>query len=127
MLRRTVFLLMVGLLSGCAGGLGQTYYVQFMSFSASPDPQGQATVESAAAFAKANPLMPVTIDGFHYGQYTNQVDSMAEERVRVVISQLVRAGVARARIQVLGKGISYAQGSPISPLPPNTVKIGIGL
>ena len=118
---------MFGLLSGCAGGLGQTYYVQFMSFSASPDPQGQATVESAAAFAKANPLMPVTIDGFHYGQYTNQVDSLAEERVRVVISQLVRAGVGRGRIQVLGKGISYAQGAPINPLPPNTVKIGVGL
>ena len=39
------------------------------------------------------------------------------------------SGVGRERIDILGKsgGIAYAQGSPISSLPPNTVKLGVGL
>ncbi|MBS0643959.1 MAG: hypothetical protein U1E70_12145 [Acetobacteraceae bacterium] len=128
MLRRVALLLMLTSLASCAGGLGQTYYVQFQTFSATPDAQGQATVQSVIAYAKQNPLMPVTIDGFHYGQYTNQVDTMAEERVRVVANMLVQGGISRSRIDILGKGgIAYAQGSPMAALPPNTVKVGVGL
>jgi hypothetical protein len=127
MLRRSALLLMLASLAGCASGLGQTFIVQFMPFSATPDVQGQATVQAAIALANANPLMPVTIDGFHYGQYSNQFDTMGEERVRVVVSMLVEGGISRARIDILGKGIAYAQGSPIPSLPRDTVKIAIGL
>jgi hypothetical protein len=101
--------------------------VQFMPFSSTPVGQGQATVQAAVAYAKANPLSPVTIDGFHYGQYSNQYDSMAEDRVRAVVYMLVEGGVDRARIDILGEGIAYAQGSPMASLPPDTVKIAIGL
>ena len=96
LLRRSVLLSTLVSLAGCAGGLGQTYMVRFMPFSATPDAQGQGTVQSAIAYAKANPLAPVAIDGFHYGQYSNQVDTMAEERVRVVVFLLVQGGVDRA-------------------------------
>jgi hypothetical protein len=124
---RSALLLMLGFLSGCTGGLGQTFMVQFMPFSATPDVQGRATVKAAIAFANANPLAPVTIDGFHYGQYSNQFDTMGEERVRVLVFTLVEGGISRARIDILGKGIAYAQGSPMPSPPPDTVKIAIGL
>jgi len=129
MLRRAALLLLFATLSGCAGGLGHTYMISFQSNSATPDAQGQAAIDSAIAFAKANPLMPITIDGFAYGQYTNQVDTMSEERVRVLANTLVRGGIGRERIDILGKsgGIAYAQGSPMARLPPNTVKLGVGL
>ncbi|MFL5255362.1 MAG: hypothetical protein ACJ8AI_21200 [Rhodopila sp.] len=129
MLRRAAFLLLLASVAGCSGGLGNTYMISFMAYSATPDAQGQAAVDSAIAFAKANPLMPVTIDGFAAGQYTNQIDTMSEERVRVVANMLVRGGVGRERIDILGKSgaIAYAQGSPMPRLPPNTVKIGVGL
>jgi hypothetical protein len=127
MLRRSALLLVLASLAGCAGGLGQTFMVQFMPFSATPDVQGQATVQAAIVYANANPLTPVTIDGFHYGQYSNQFDTMGEERVRVVVSMLVEGGISRSRIDILGKGIAYAQGSPMPSLPRDTVKIAIGL
>lgn len=129
MLRRAAFLLLLTCLSGCAGGLGQTFYVQFMPFSATPDSQGQATLQSVIAYANQNKLAPVAIDAYRSGQYVNQVDTMAEERVRVVIAALVQAGIGRGRIEILGTqgGIAYAQGSSMARLPPNTVKIGVGL
>ena len=129
MLRRFALLLLVTSLCGCAGGLGQTYMISFLTFSATPDDQGKASIQSAIAFAKANPLMPVTIDGFAAGQYTNQIDTMSDERVRVVANMLVQGGIGRERIDIQGKngGIAYAQGSPMPRLPPNTVKLGIGL
>lgn len=129
MLRRAALLLLFASLSGCAGGLGRTYMISFVSFSATPDDAGQAAIQSAIAFAKANRLMPVTIDGFAHGQYTNQVDTMSEERVRVVANTLVQGGIGRERIDILGRSgnIAYAQGSPMARLPPNTVKLGVGL
>jgi hypothetical protein len=126
-LRCSVLLLMLGSLAGCGKGLGQTFIVQFMPFSAMPDAQGQATMQAAIAYANANPLMPVTIDGFRYGQYPNEFDTMREERVRDVVAMLVAGGVGRERIDILGKGIAYAQGSPMPTPPPETVKIAIGL
>jgi hypothetical protein len=127
LLRRSVLLFMLGSLAGCASSLGQTFMVRFMPFSATPDAQGQATLQAAIAFANAHPLMPVTIDGFRYGQYPNEFDTMREERVRDVVSMLVAGGVGRERIDILGKGIAYAQGSPMPTPPPETVKIAIGL
>ena len=120
-------LAMLGSFEGCAGGMGRTFMVQFMPFSAILVGQGHTIVETAIAFANANPLTPVTIDGFHYGQYSDQHDTLAEERVRAVVSVLVAGGIDRARIDILGEGLAYAQGSPMPSLPPDTVKIAIGL
>jgi hypothetical protein len=126
-LHLSALLLMLGFLAGCAGGLGQTFMVQFMPFSTAPAGQGRATVQAAIAYANANPLSPVSIDGFHYGQYSDEFDSIAEERVRTVVSLLVESGVSRERIAIMGKGMAYAQGSAMPSLPPDTVKIAIGL
>ena len=101
--------------------------VLFMPFSSTPDAHGQAAVQAAIAFAKANPLDPISIDGFHYGQYANQFDTIREERVRAVVSMLVDGGIDGARISILGEGMAYAQGSPMPSVPPDTVKIAIGL
>ena len=125
--RLYALLLMLGSLAGCAGGLGQTFMVQFMPFSVIPVGQGQAAAQAAIAYANANPLSAVTIDGFHYGQYTNQYDTIGDQRVRTLVAMFVQAGVSRARIDILGKGIDYAQGSPMPSLPPDTVKIAVGL
>ena len=54
MLRRSALLLMLGSFAGCAGGSGQSFMVQFMPFSATPDGQGEAAVQAAIAFAKVN-------------------------------------------------------------------------
>ncbi len=127
LLHGSALVLMLVSLAGCGAGLGQTFIVQFMPFSATPDAQGQSTLQAAIAFAKANPLMPVTIDGFRQGQYPNEFDTLREERVRDVVAMLVAAGVGRERIDILGEGIAYAQGSPTPAPPPDTVKIAIGL
>ena len=127
MLRHSALLLLLGSVAGCAVGVGQTFMVQFMPFSATPEAHGQATVQAAITFAKANPLDPITIDGFHYGQYANQFDTIREERVRAVVSMLVDGGISGARITIMGEGMAYAQGSPMPSLPPDTVKIAIGL
>ncbi len=127
MLRCSALLLMLVSLAGCAGGLGQTFMVRFVPFSPTPDAQGQATVQAAIALAKANPLSAVTIDGFQRGQYSDQFDTIRQERVRVVLSMLVKGGISRVRIDILGKGLAYPKGSPMPSLPPDTVKIAIGL
>jgi hypothetical protein len=127
MLRQATLLLMLRSLTGCAGGLGQTFMVQFMPFSPTPDAQGEAAVQAAIAFAKANPLDPITIDGFRYGQYLNQFDTLGEQRVRAVVSMLVNGGVGGARISILGEGMAYAHGSPMPSLQRDMVKIAIGL
>src|ERR1700750_3351038 len=93
MMRCSALLLLVGCLVGCAGGLGHTFIVHYMPFSTTPDDQGKASVSAAIAFAKAHPLMPVTIDGFHYGQYSNEFDSLREERVRVLVYRLGQEGI----------------------------------
>jgi hypothetical protein len=119
MLRRSALLLMLGSFAGCAGGSGQSFMVQFMPFSATPDGQGKAAVQAAIAFAKANPLYTVAIDGFRYGQYSNQFDTIGEQRVRAVVSMLVDGGIRGARISV------SAQASPTPSFPRDTVKIAI--
>ena len=54
-------------------------------------------------------------------------DTIAAERVKVVSAALVEGGVSRARIEILGHGIAYPQGSPMPSLPPDTLRIAIGL
>jgi hypothetical protein len=127
MLRCVILLVMCASLAGCVGGLGRTYSVSYLPFSAKPDSQGQQAVDAALAFAKANPLMPVTIDGYSTPPDVRQFDSMAQERVRILRSTLIDGGVDRARIGVLGNGIAYPQGTRMPTLPRDTVNVGIGL
>ena len=126
MTRGFALLLLLGSLNGCAGGWSRTFVLHFMPFSGTPDGPAHATLQAAVAFARANPLTPVTIDGYHYGQYPNQFDTLDEQRVRFVEASFVDGGVDRLRIDVLGKGIAYPQGSPMPTLPADTVRIAIG-
>jgi hypothetical protein len=119
--------MMCASLAGCAGGLGRTYSISYLPFSARPDAPGQQAVQAAIAYAKANPLMPVTIDGYSTPPDVRQFDSMAQERVRILRVSLIEGGVDRARISVLGSGIAYAQGTRMPTLPRDTVNVGIGL
>jgi len=127
MLRCAILVVTSTLLAGCVGGLGRTYSVSYLPFSARPDAPGQQALDQAIAFAKANPLMPVTIDGYTTPPDARQFDSMAQERVRVVRMKLIDGGIGRARISVLGNGIAYAQGTRMPTLPRDTVNVGIGL
>jgi hypothetical protein len=127
LLRRSALVAMLGFVAGCSGGLGQTFTVQFMPFSATPDGQGQAALQAAIAYGNANSLMPVTVDGFRSGQYSSEFDGIREERVRDVVGMMVAGGISRGRIDILGEGIAYAQGSPMPGPPPDLVKIAIGL
>ncbi len=127
MARGSVLLAMLVSLAGCGADAGQTFMVRFMPFSATPDAQGQPALRAAVAFANAHPLMPVSIDGFHYGQYPDETDTLREERVRDVVAMMVAGGVGRERIDIAGKGLNYAQGTPLPALPPDTVKVAIGL
>ncbi|HVZ09516.1 hypothetical protein [Rhodopila sp.] len=125
MLRRALLLIVLAV-AGCAGGGPRTYFVKFQPFSAIPDADGQQAVQAAIAYAKADALRPVMVDGFHYGQYPNEGDTMRADRVRVVVDMLVQGGIGRERIQIMGEGIDYAQGSPMPSLPPGTVRVGVG-
>jgi hypothetical protein len=127
MLRCAILLVICTSLAGCVGGLGRTYSISYLPFSARPDAPGQQALDAAVAFAKANPLMPVTIDGYTTPPDVRQFDSMAQERVRLVRMTLIDAGIDRARIGNLGNGIAYAQGTRMPTLPRDTVNIGIGL
>jgi hypothetical protein len=128
MLRYAALLLMLTLFAGCSGGLGQTFFVRYLPFSSTPDQQGEAALQAAVAFAKANPLMPVTIDGFNTPPGVRDFDTMAQERVRVVRARLIEGGIGRERLEVLGGGnLAYTQGQTMPTVPRDTVKIGIGL
>jgi hypothetical protein len=120
-------LLMLGVLVGCGADVGQTFLVRYTPFLVKLDPQGEATVTAIVAFAKSHPLMPLEIDGYHYGQYSNEGDSLREERVRFLVFTLTRNGIGRDRIGILGTGLAYPQGSPMPELPPDTVRVSVGL
>ncbi len=127
MLRCAFLLFMCASLAGCVGGLGRTYSISYLPFSARPDPQGQQALAAAITFAKANPLMPVTLDGYTTPPDVRQFDSMAQERVRVLRLALIDGGIDRTRIGILGNGIAYPHGTAMPTLPRDTVNVGIGL
>jgi len=129
MLLRFASLLILIAVTGCSGGLGQTFMVHFLPFSSAPDPQGEAALQSAIAFAKANPLMPVTIDGLNHPVDARDFDTMAQERVRIVRARIIEGGVGRERIELLGDGgsIAYVQGQGMPTVTRDTVKVGVGL
>jgi hypothetical protein len=126
LLHRVAVVLLAASLAGCAGG-GKTFIIQFQPFSASLDTAGQSTLHAAADYAKANPLAPVSVDGFHSRPDPTEFDTLPQERVNVVTNALVDVGVDRWRIEVLGTGVVYPQGVPMPILPERSVVIRTGL
>jgi outer membrane protein OmpA-like peptidoglycan-associated protein len=124
--RRVAVVLLAASLAGCAGG-GKTFIIRFEPFSASLDTAGRSTLHAAADYAKANPLAPVSVDGFHSRPDPTEFDTLPQERVNVVTNALVDVGVERWRIEVLGKGVVYPRGVPMPTLPDRSVVIRTGL
>jgi outer membrane protein OmpA-like peptidoglycan-associated protein len=113
-------------LAGCAG-TEETFVVRFQPFSASLDIAAQSTLHAAAVYAKANPLAPLSVDGFHSRPDPTEFDTLPQDRVNVVTNALVDAGVERWRIEVLGTGIVDPQGVRMPTLPERSVVIKAGL
>jgi outer membrane protein OmpA-like peptidoglycan-associated protein len=120
----TVILLCV-LAGACSSPNGGKYSVRFQPFSADLDPQARAVVHSAAAFANAHPLMPLSIAGYATPLNPGDIETLRQERVQTVQRTLIQEGVGAERIEVLGTGLLYPDGVP--DLPKGRVDIAIGL
>ncbi len=117
--------LLSALLVGCTGPAGGKYSVRFQPFSAFLDAPAQAVVHSAAAFANAHPLMPLSISGYASPLDPSDIETLRQERVQTVQRALIQEGVGRERIEVLGTGLLYPDGVPDSPLGRVDIKIGL--
>ena len=124
---RLIFTLMLAFLGGCGGNAGQTFSVHFGTYVSDIGPNQQAVVMNAASYAVANPIMPVSIQGYQMRPETSWVDTVEELRVANVKAALIAAGVSSFRIQVLGNGVLYPEGVPMPELPDGVVDIRIGL
>jgi len=120
-----VALLLLTLLSACGGQIGQHYSVLFHPYSASLDPLDQQAVDAAAAFAKAHPLMPISVKT--YTPYMGvEIDTISGQRTETVLRALEQAGIGRMRIEVVGSDrLLDPNGMP--NLPRNRVDIFVGL
>jgi outer membrane protein OmpA-like peptidoglycan-associated protein len=125
MRHRAAILLLLALIGGCSGQGGKAFGIAFPAYSADLDPQAQAAVQAAATFAKAHPLMPLSIAGYAARPDAEDIATLRQQRVAVVRDALVREGVDQIRIEVLGNGILYPDGVP--DLPTDKVNINVGL
>ena len=124
---RVSILLLFVFVSGCADREGKRFNVLFQPFSADLTPQASETVQVAAALAKTHPLMPLSVQGYRFRPDPVGFPTLQEQRVAVVLQALIREGVGRWRIDVLGNGILYPFGVRMPPLAPEQVVINVGL
>ncbi|HEY0184667.1 MAG TPA: hypothetical protein VGC09_17850 [Rhodopila sp.] len=122
---RVAILVLLAFLGGCAGPDGKKFSVLFPPYSADLDPAAQEVVHAAATFAKAHPLMPLSVGGYASRPDPGNYPTLRQERVGVVQKALVREGVDQFRIEIPGNGIIYPDGVP--DLPVDRVDINIGL
>ena len=122
---RFTTLVLFALLGGCGGGDGKSFSVFFQPYSADLDPRAQETVHAAATFANAHPLMPVSIAGYTPSQGFN-VDTTSGQRAEVVQNALVREGVGRLRIEIVGSD-RLIDPTGLPNLPVGRVDINVGL
>jgi outer membrane protein OmpA-like peptidoglycan-associated protein len=113
------------LLAGCAGPDGGKFSVLFQPYSADLDPKAQETVRAAGAFAKAHPLMPLSLSGYTSRPDPGDFPTLRQVRVVAVRNALVAEGVDRLRIEALGNGILYPDGVPDQQA--GRVDINVGL
>jgi outer membrane protein OmpA-like peptidoglycan-associated protein len=122
---RLAVVLLATFLGACSGQAGQHFRVFFQPYVAQLDAQGQETVRQAAAFAKAHPLMPLSIVGTtpYMGE---DPDTMSGQRTLAVLNGLLQEGIDRIRIEVVGSDrLLDPNGMP--NLPPGRVDIAVGL
>jgi outer membrane protein OmpA-like peptidoglycan-associated protein len=119
------WLLLCVALAGCAGGDGKAFYVFFQPYSSDLDSEAQTTVQAAATYALAHPLMPISIAGDATRPDTGDNDTLRQQRVAAVKDALVRAGVGAPGIDVRGNGLAYPDGVPDQPVGRVTVNVGL--
>jgi len=121
---RLAVLLLSTLLSACGGQSGRQFPVFFQPYDANLDLQAQEAVHQAAAFAKAHPLMPLSIVG--QTPYMGvEVDTMSGQRTQSVLNALLREGISRMRIEIVGSDrLLDPNGMP--NLPAQRVDIHVG-
>jgi outer membrane protein OmpA-like peptidoglycan-associated protein len=122
---RVTIVLLFTLLCGCSGGAGKSFSVFFQPYSAALDGQALATVQAAATYAKAHPLMPVALAGDATRPDTGDLDTLRQERVAAVKDALVQAGLGAAGIDVWGTGMAFPTGDPSQVV--GRVVISVGL
>jgi outer membrane protein OmpA-like peptidoglycan-associated protein len=121
---RVAILLLFAVLSGCSGKDGKSFYVFFQPYDGSLDAQAQATVQQAASYANAHPLMPISIAG-DATRPGDGIDTLRQQRVAVVKDALIKDGVGAFGIDVEGAGLAYANGVPDQPVGRVTINVGL--
>jgi outer membrane protein OmpA-like peptidoglycan-associated protein len=121
---RFAILLLSTLAGACGSQAGQRFSVYFQPYSANFDPQAQQVVHEAATFAKAHPLMPLSIK--NTTPYMGlEVDTISGQRTEAVLHALLQEGVSRMRIEIVGTDrLLDPNGMP--NLPPQRVDISVG-
>jgi outer membrane protein OmpA-like peptidoglycan-associated protein len=121
---RLAVLLLLTLVGACGGQSGQRYSVYFQPYSAGFDPQAQQVVHEAATFAKAHPLLPLSIK--NTTPYIGvQVDTLSGQRTEAVLHALLQEGISRMRIEIVGADrLLDPNGMP--NLPAQRVDISVG-
>jgi outer membrane protein OmpA-like peptidoglycan-associated protein len=121
---RFAVLLLSTLVGACGGQSGQRYSVYFQPYSAGFDPQAQQVIHEAATFAKAHPLLPLSIK--NTTPYMGvQVDTLSGQRTEAVLHALLQEGISRMRIEVVGADrLLDPNGMP--NLPAQRVDISVG-
>jgi outer membrane protein OmpA-like peptidoglycan-associated protein len=104
---RFVAALSLTALAGCSWlSDQQKSSVYFQPYSAKLDPQAIETVHTAANFARAHPLQPVTILGFSAPPDPQRdVDGLSAQRAETVKQALVSDGIGPQRITTSANGV----------------------
>ncbi len=121
---RVAILLLFAVLSGCSGKDGKSFYVFFQPYVGSLDAQAQATVQEAARYSNAHPLMPISIAG-DATRPGEGIDTLRQQRVAAVKDALIQDGVGALGIDVEGTGLAYPDGMPNQPVGRVTINVGL--
>ncbi len=106
--------LLLAALSGC-GLLGDTgkYSVYFQPYSAALNDEATNTIHSAAEFAKAHPLLPITVAAYSAPPDPKlDVPGLSDQRADIVKQTLIADGISPNRIVTVGNGITDPKSLP---------------
>jgi len=115
-------------LGGCAWfSDSQTFSVYFEPYSSDLDQQAQATIRSAASFARSHPLQMVSVAGFSAPPDPKRdVDGLSAKRADVVKQALVDDGLAEQRVMTVANGITDPKSLPTLAVRRVDISIGHG-
>ena len=111
---RFIPLMLGAFVGGCAVfTTDETHYsIYFRPHSSELDQQGHATVQTAAAVARANLTVPVTLAGYASPPDPADNDVLSAQRAAVVQKALITEGVAANRILTVANGTTDPNGLP---------------